>query len=58
MPEGAQKVDTIAVPTVLAVYNWAPGGDRHRRVERFVERLFANWAKFQKPPRHPKWRDT
>ena len=58
MPEGAQKVDTIAVPTVLAVYNWAAGGDRHRRVERFVERLFTNWAKFQKPPRHPKWRDV
>jgi TRAP-type uncharacterized transport system substrate-binding protein len=56
VPEG-QKTDTIAVPAVLAVYNWPKGSDRYRRVERFVERLFANWEKFQKPPYHPKWRD-
>jgi TRAP-type uncharacterized transport system substrate-binding protein len=57
VPAG-QKVDTIAVPTVLAAYNWPKGGDRYRRIERFVERLFATWDKFQKPPFHPKWRDT
>ena len=57
VPAG-QKIDTIAVPTVLAVYNWPKGSDRYRRIERFVERLFANWEKFQKPPFHPKWRDT
>jgi TRAP-type uncharacterized transport system substrate-binding protein len=56
VPAG-QKIDTIAVPTVLAAYNW-PKGDRYRRIERFTERLFANWDKFQKPPFHPKWRDT
>jgi TRAP-type uncharacterized transport system substrate-binding protein len=56
IPDG-QKVDTIAVPTVLAVYNWPKGSDRYRRVERFTERLFANWSKFQNPPFHPKWRD-
>jgi hypothetical protein len=27
-------------------------------VQRFVERLFANWDKFQRPPYHPKWRDV
>ena len=26
--------------------------------ERFIERLFTNWEKFQKPPFHPKWRDV
>ena len=57
VPAG-QKIDTIAVPTVLAVYNWQKGSDRYRRIERFVERLFANWEKFQKPPFHPKWRDA
>jgi TRAP-type uncharacterized transport system substrate-binding protein len=57
VPKG-HKVDTLAVPTVLAVFNWAKGGDRHRRIERFIERLFANWEKFQKPPFHPKWRDV
>jgi TRAP-type uncharacterized transport system substrate-binding protein len=53
-----ERVDTIAVPSVLAVYNWPKGTDRFRKVERFVEALFNNWDKFQKPPFHPKWRDV
>ena len=53
-----QKVDTIGVPAVLAVINWKKGGDGYRRVERFIEQLFAKWDKFQTPPRHPKWRDV
>jgi TRAP-type uncharacterized transport system substrate-binding protein len=56
VPDG-QKVDTIAVPTVLAVFNWPKLSDRYRRVERLTERLFANWSKFQNPPFHLKWRD-
>ena len=58
MPEGQTKIDTIAVPAVLAAFNWAKGTERQKRVERLVERLFANWSKFQKPPFHPKWRDV
>jgi TRAP-type uncharacterized transport system substrate-binding protein len=57
VPEG-QSVDTIAVPAVLAVFNWPKNTDRHRRVERFVENLFTKWEKFREPPRHPKWRDV
>jgi TRAP-type uncharacterized transport system substrate-binding protein len=57
VPEG-KSVDTIAVPTVLAVFNWAKSTDRYRRVERFTESLFTNWDKFLQPPRHPKWRDV
>jgi TRAP-type uncharacterized transport system substrate-binding protein len=53
-----QKVDTIAVPTVLAVFNWPRGSDRFRRIERFVERLFTKWDQFLVAPRHPKWRDV
>src|SRR4249919_232337 len=53
-----QKVDTIAVPAVLAVFNWPRGSDRYRRIERFAERLFAQWDQFLAPPRHPKWRDV
>jgi TRAP-type uncharacterized transport system substrate-binding protein len=53
-----QSVDTIAVPAVLAVFNWSKGTDRYRRVERFVESLFTKWDKFREPPRHPKWRDV
>ena len=57
VPEG-QPVDTIAVPAVLAVFNWQRGTDRYRRVERFTESLFTKWDKFREPPRHPKWRDV
>ena len=57
VPE-AQSVDTIAVPAVLAVFNWPKGSDRHRRLERFTEGLFTKWDKFREPPRHPKWRDV
>ena len=57
VPEG-QSVDTIAAPTVLAVFNWGKGNDRYRRAERFTESLFTNWDKFLQPPRHPKWRDV
>jgi TRAP-type uncharacterized transport system substrate-binding protein len=57
VPEG-QSVDTLAVPAVLAVFNWSKGTDRHRRVERFVESIFTKWDKFREPPRHPKWRDV
>jgi uncharacterized protein len=53
-----QKVDTIAVPAVLAVFNWWRGSDRYRRVERFVERLFTKWDQFLVAPRHPKWREV
>src|ERR1700704_66304 len=57
VPDG-QSVDTIAVPAVLAVFNWPKNTDRYRRVERFVENLFTRWEKFRQPPRHPKWRDV
>jgi TRAP-type uncharacterized transport system substrate-binding protein len=47
----------LGVPAVLAVYNWPRQSDRARRVSRMVERMFANWEKFQSPPRHPKWKE-
>ena len=52
------KVDTIAVPAVLAVFNWSKGSDRYRRIERLAERLFSHWDQFLVAPRHPKWRDV
>jgi TRAP-type uncharacterized transport system substrate-binding protein len=56
--QGAERVDTIAVPAVLAVYNWPKNSDRYPKVQRFVEYLFARWDRFQKPPFHPKWREV
>ena len=51
-------VSTLGVPAVLAVYNWPAKSDRARRVQRLTERMFANWEKFQTPPRHPKWKEV
>jgi hypothetical protein len=56
VPQG-QRVDTLAVPFVLAAYNWPKGSDRYRKVERFITRLFESWDKLRQPPFHPKWRD-
>jgi TRAP-type uncharacterized transport system substrate-binding protein len=57
IPPG-DRIDTISVPSVLAVYNWPKNSDRYRRVERFVQRLFGNFDKLQKPPYHAKWKDV
>lgn len=57
LPPGT-SIDTIAVPSVLAVYNWKPGSDRADRVNRFVERLFTHFSRLQKPPFHPKWKEV
>ena len=53
-----ERVDTIAVPAVLATFNWQKGSDRYLRVQKFVQALFTHWDKFRQPPRHPKWRDV
>ncbi len=51
-----EKVNTIGVQAVLAVYNWPRDSDRVRRVSRFVDLYFDNLKKFQQPPYHPAWR--
>jgi TRAP-type uncharacterized transport system substrate-binding protein len=51
-------IDTIAVPAVLAVFNWPKNSDRYTRVQRFIQYLFNRWDTFQHPPYHPKWRDV
>jgi TRAP-type uncharacterized transport system substrate-binding protein len=56
--QGQDRIDTIAVPAVLAVFNWPRGTDRYNRVERFIEYLFSRWDTLQHPPYHPKWRDV
>ena len=56
---GDTAVDTVAVGAVLIAYNWdKTKTDRYRRVERFVDAFFPKIAEFQKPPRHPKWREV
>ncbi len=53
-----ENVDTIAVPAVLAAYNWAPNTDRYRKLSLFVDAFFTKFPKFQNPPFHPKWKEV
>ena len=54
----SDRVETLAVSTVLMVYNWPVQSDRYRRVANFVNALFDHIEQLQRPPRNPKWRDT
>jgi TRAP transporter TAXI family solute receptor len=51
-------VDTIAVPAVLAAYNWAPNTERYRKLTLFVDAFFTKFPAFQNPPFHPKWKEV
>jgi TRAP transporter TAXI family solute receptor len=53
-----ERVDTIAVPAVLAAYNWAPNTDRYRKLATFVDAFFTKFPTFQNPPFHPKWKEV
>jgi len=57
IPEG-ETVDTIAVPSVLAAYNWAPNTERSRKLALFVDAFFTKFAALQNPPFHPKWKEV
>jgi TRAP-type uncharacterized transport system substrate-binding protein len=53
-----ERIDTIAVPGVLAVYNWPKGTDRFRRVERFINYYFTQFDRLKEPSFHPRWKDV
>jgi TRAP transporter TAXI family solute receptor len=57
IPPGG-RIDTIAVPAILAAYNWTPGTDRYHKVEQFVQAFFEKFKDFQQPPFHPKWKEV
>lgn len=52
------SVGTIAVGTVLAVYNWPTGSERYAALGRLVEATFDRLDELRRPPHHPKWHDT
>jgi TRAP-type uncharacterized transport system substrate-binding protein len=55
IPTG-ERVSTIAVPTVLAAFNWPPGTNRYQRVARFVDYLFSRIDRLQGPGFDAKWK--
>jgi len=58
IPEG-QRVETIAVPALLAVYDWPKDTDRYQRVSRLVDYIYDRFPRLQSEPGyHPKWKDV
>jgi TRAP-type uncharacterized transport system substrate-binding protein len=53
-----EKIPTIGVPVVMAVYNWPKGSDRARRVERFIQYYFSRFDTLKKPPYQAKWKEV
>jgi TRAP transporter TAXI family solute receptor len=58
MIEEGHDINTIAVSAVLICFNWPQDSDRYRRIGDFVDRFFPKLGELQKPPHHPKWRET
>ena len=55
---GVSNATLVAVGAVLIAYNWPKWSDRYRRIAKFVDQFFPKLAEFQKPPRHPKWKEA
>src|ERR1700726_4491448 len=53
-----ERIATIAVPTILASYNWRSGSPRYSRVARFVDELFGRVDKLKSPGFDAKWKDV
>lgn len=56
--EKGASIDTVAVASVLAAYNWPRDTDRYRRVSSFIDAFFTKFPEFQKPARHSKWKEA
>ncbi|WP_336489015.1 TAXI family TRAP transporter solute-binding subunit [Methylobacterium nigriterrae] len=56
--KGSEPIETLAVGTILGVYNHPKGSERYNKLARFVEAFFTQYDKFLAPQRHPKWREV
>jgi TRAP-type uncharacterized transport system substrate-binding protein len=53
-----EGVDTVAVGTVLAVFDAIPGSVHYQKLAQATEALFDHFEALLKSPRHPKWREV
>ena len=56
IPSG-EKVDTLCMSAVLAVYNFPKESERYRRVERFIHYYFERFESLKQPSFHSKWKE-
>lgn len=54
--KSGDRIATLAVPTVLATYNWPANSNRYQRVARFTDSLFSRIDRLQIPGFDPNWR--
>jgi TRAP-type uncharacterized transport system substrate-binding protein len=54
--QGDQRVETLAVGNLLAVFNWPEGSERYKKVARFVDAFFTRFPELQKPGFQPGWK--
>jgi TRAP-type uncharacterized transport system substrate-binding protein len=52
-----ERIDTLAVGSVLITYNSPRASERYQRLETFVNAFFSRISEFESPARHPKWRE-
>ena len=52
------RIATIAVPTILASYNWHADSPRYTRVAKFVDELFSGVDKLRTAGFDPKWKEV
>jgi TRAP-type uncharacterized transport system substrate-binding protein len=52
------RVQTVGTHLLLVTYNWTPGSERYRKIEKFVNAFFTNFDKLRQPPRHPSWKNV
>jgi TRAP-type uncharacterized transport system substrate-binding protein len=51
-----ERIDTLAVGSVLIAYNWPRTSERYQRLEAFVNAFFSRISEFESSARHPKWK--
>jgi TRAP-type uncharacterized transport system substrate-binding protein len=57
IPQG-ETIQTVAVPTILAAFNWPKSSDRYKRLTRLTNNLFDRLVALQGEGFHPKWKDV
>jgi TRAP-type uncharacterized transport system substrate-binding protein len=53
-----QKVNTVALQTVLVTLSWPKGSMRYNRNAKFVDALFSKYENFLKPPWQKSWKNV
>ena len=53
--ESGRSIETVAVDSVLMVYNWKSDHWRYAKVARFVDAFLGRFEEFLQPPRDEKW---